>query len=56
MLPCYQNRNFGFVRQQFFFADSLKDFANNKREAGVSELPWVCCAGFFATDGAGIRH
>ncbi len=30
------------MRQQLFFEDHLKDFANDKNEAGGSELPWTC--------------
>ncbi len=30
-------------------ADRLKDFANYRREADGSELPWVGCAGAFVT-------
>ncbi len=32
---------------QLFFEDHLKNFANDRREANGSELPWVCCAGAF---------
>ncbi len=35
------------MRQQLFFEGRLKNFANDKREADGSELPWVCCAGAF---------
>ncbi len=37
------------MRQQLIFEDRLKGFANDKREADGFELPWICCAGFFAT-------
>ncbi len=30
------------MRQQLFFEDHLKDFANDKNEAGGSELTWTC--------------
>ncbi len=36
------------MRQQLFFEDRLKDFANDRREADEPELPWFCCAGLFA--------
>ncbi len=39
----------GQVRQQRFFEDSLNDFANDKRDADGPGLPWVYCAGGFAT-------
>ncbi len=35
------------MRQQLFFEDRLKDFANDRREADGSELLWVYCAGAF---------
>ncbi len=35
------------MRQKLFFEDRLKDFANDRREADGSEVPWVCCAGGF---------
>ncbi len=31
-----------------FLWNRLKDFANDRREADGSELPWVCCAGLSA--------
>ncbi len=33
------------MRQQLFFEDSLKDFANDRLEADGPELLWACCAG-----------
>ncbi len=36
------------MRQQLFFDESLKDFANDRRGA---ESPWVCCAGGFCGRG-----
>ncbi len=35
----------GYVRQQFFFEDSIKDFAIDMREAYGFELSWVGCVG-----------
>ncbi len=45
MLPCFQEGKLGYVSQQLFFEDSVKDFANGRREAYGSELSWVCSAG-----------
>ncbi len=36
------------MNQQLLFEDSLKDFANDGREADRSELPCVCCVGGFS--------
>ncbi len=41
--------------QQLFFKDRLKNFANDRREADGSELPWVCCAGGFLRLGLLLR-
>ncbi len=35
------------MRQQLFCEERLEDFANDRREADGSELPWVWCAGWF---------
>ncbi len=43
--PCCQEGKLGYVRQQCFFKDSIKDFANDRRQAYGCELSWVCCAG-----------
>ncbi len=39
----------GISETAAFFDDRLEDFANDRREADRSELPWICCAGGFAT-------
>ncbi len=52
-LPCCQEGKFGYVRQQLFFEGSVKDFANDRREAYGSELSGVCCAGGFCDWGPG---
>ncbi len=40
---------FGPVIEKLFFEDIFEDIENNRLEAKGSELPWVCCAGYFAT-------
>ncbi len=46
MLPCCQWGKLEQVKQQLFYEDRLGDFADDRREADGSELPWVCYAVF----------
>ncbi len=43
------------MRQQLFFEVRLKNFANDKRDADGSELPWVYCVGAFLRLGLLLR-
>ncbi len=45
--PVVSSDNWDKWDSSFSFEDHLKNFSNDRCEAGGSELPWVCCVGAF---------